>query len=198
MIMQSFYLCTTQAQIAELVQRQPTPALFFKSFLEFDTIPMASILAFDTRSIRKILDESNEEHFSTELYPIFYKNQIPKKTGKGYYYRNALDNALRNNQAGALTAIIEYIIKYQNSHVSAPLFKGKLETLLSKGIGLAPLFASNVFNYTFDFDEWPSAHHNGEDCSHPYLGSVFELRNKYPVVFPSKEFAEVDYSEEKN
>lgn len=88
------------------------------------------------------------------------------------------------------------MIKYQNNHVSAPLFKGKLEKLLSKGIELAPLLASKVFDYTFDFDDWPSAHHYDEEVTHPYLGSVYELRNKYTAVFPGEEFAEVDYSSE--
>ena len=123
---------------------------------------------------------------------------MPKKTGHGYYYRNAIDNALRNNQVGSVKTIIDYVVKYQNNYISAALFKGKLETLLQKGIPLAPLLASNVFNYTFDFDEWPSAHHNGEWCKKPYSDSIFELRNKYGTVFSSKDFEEIDYGGKNN
>jgi hypothetical protein len=39
----------------------------------------------------------NDEYFNPEI-PIFYRNKITKKNNqKKYYYRNAIDNALRNN-----------------------------------------------------------------------------------------------------
>ena len=57
---------------------------------------MVSILAFDSTSMLNLLSDDNAEYFD-EMYPIFYKNKIPKKKGHNYYYRNAIDNAIRNN-----------------------------------------------------------------------------------------------------
>lgn len=57
---------------------------------------MASILAFDSQTMEYLLNDGNSEYFDT-MYPIFYKNKIPKKSGKDFYYRNAIDNAIRSN-----------------------------------------------------------------------------------------------------
>jgi len=43
---------------------------------------------------------------------------------------------------------------------------------------MVELMKSNVFNFTFDFDEWPSSHHDDSNCSKPYNGSVFDIRYK--------------------
>lgn len=56
---------------------------------------MCSMLAFDSGSMGALLDERNKSHFS-ELYPIIYKNKVPKKNGD-YFYTNAIDIALKNN-----------------------------------------------------------------------------------------------------
>lgn len=68
---------------------------------------MLSILSFDSRTMKYLLDERFDDHFSGK-FPLFYKNKIPKgkllsrdeylegKEGK-FYYRSAIDNALRNN-----------------------------------------------------------------------------------------------------
>ena len=43
---------------------QPTPTVFFKSFLEFDGSNMVSILSFDSRSMNFLLDgEAHAEYF---------------------------------------------------------------------------------------------------------------------------------------
>ena len=76
---------------------QPKPQFFYKAFLELDVATMASILAFDSGSMSALLGDHNEAYFD-EKYPIIYKNKIPKKSGKDFFYRTALDNALRNNQ----------------------------------------------------------------------------------------------------
>ena len=65
--------------------------------MEIDVATMASILAFDSGSMAALLGDHNESYFD-EKYPIIYKNKIPKKSGKDFFYRTALDNALRNNQ----------------------------------------------------------------------------------------------------
>lgn len=57
-----------------------------------------------------LLSDSNAEHFDSE-FPIFYRNKIAKKGGK-FFYRSAIDSALRNNQVKAVSLMIQYIIKY--------------------------------------------------------------------------------------
>ena len=75
LLFQSLYVCKTQSDILHLVQNQPNPAVFFKSFLELDCSNMVSILCFDSRSMRELLDDKNSHHFSKD-FPIFYKNRI--------------------------------------------------------------------------------------------------------------------------
>ena len=187
LIMQSFYLCKTQGDIVKLVAIQPYPQFFYKSFLELDTATMVSILAFDSGSMSALLGDQNSKYFSAQ-YPIIFKNKILKKSGKNYYYRTAFDNAIRNNQVEAINKLIKYIITYQNNYVSASLFFKQIPILMEKGISLKGLFDSSVFTLTFDFDEWPSTHPNNLECSRPYIYNIFEIRDKYPLVFPEKEF----------
>jgi hypothetical protein len=52
--------------------------------------------------------------------------------------------------------MISYIVKYQNSFVYSHLFKFNLVELLLKEVEMTALLESDIFNYTFDFDEWPS------------------------------------------
>lgn len=61
---------------------------------------MTSILSFDSRSMAALLSDKHSIYFSEE-FPIFYKNKICKAKDK-YFYRSAIDNALRNNQVGAV------------------------------------------------------------------------------------------------
>jgi hypothetical protein len=65
-------------------------------------------------------------------------------------------------------------------------------TLLDKGLFVKSLFDSNVFNYEFDLDEWPSNHNNNEDLIRPYNDNLFELRHNYKTVFPEKEFMSLE------
>ena len=48
--------------------------IFLDSYLELDRINMVSILAFDSSTIGRILNEENEQYFQKD-YPIFYKNK---------------------------------------------------------------------------------------------------------------------------
>lgn len=50
------------------------------------------------------------------------------------------------------------------------------------------LVDSDVFNYTFDFDQWPSNHANFERALKPYHGSLFELRDEYSTIFTESKF----------
>jgi len=58
---------------------------------------MVSILAFDSRSLQELLAEKNKILFN-EQFPIIYKIKVAKSKGSNFYYTNAIDNALRNNQ----------------------------------------------------------------------------------------------------
>jgi hypothetical protein len=108
---------------------------------------MVSILAFDSRSMSYILDEKNEEFFDSN-YPLFYKNKVPKTNNKDkFFYRSAIDNALRTNQVSAIASMISYITKFQNNFVSSFLFIGNFNELLEKGVVLSELVSSSVFRF---------------------------------------------------
>jgi hypothetical protein len=104
LFIQSAQRLPSSTLILELVKSQPTPHIFMNSFLELDGTNLANILSFDSGSINAIFryDHENEkflndEYFNPEI-PIFYRNKITKKNNpRKYYYRNAIDNALRNN-----------------------------------------------------------------------------------------------------
>jgi len=78
------------------VNDQPNPAIFYKSLLELDGANMVSVLSFDSRCMEFLLDDEFNTFFSAK-YPIFYKNKIRKGADDKYYYRNAIQNALKNN-----------------------------------------------------------------------------------------------------
>ena len=96
---------------------------------------MTSILSFDSRSMQFLLDDCFSEHYDPK-YPIFYRNKASKGTGlnQRYFYRNSIDNALKNNQVGAVDSIIKYIIKYQNNYSSSYLFKKCLPLVMDMGV----------------------------------------------------------------
>lgn len=88
--------------------------------------------------------------------------------------------------------MIDYIVKYQNNYVSASLFYKQMPILMEKGISVVKLLNSNVFSFSFDYDEWPTNHKNDTACMRPYFNNIFELRNNYKTCFPEPEFAIVD------
>ena len=55
--------------------------------------------------------------------------------------------------------------------------------MIEKGVTLCDLFESNVFNYTFDFDSWPSTSKNTITMLRPYNGSFLKLRCQYHNIF---------------
>jgi hypothetical protein len=138
-----------------------------------------------------ILDESNAEHFTPE-YPLFYKNKMPKINNKEkFFYRSAIDSALRTNQTSAIEVIIEYIIKYQNNYVSSFLFKNNFIELVEKGLELSCLIEANVFRFSFDYDEWPSTHSDEKTYLRPFNGSLFDIRTQYRNIFPEPHMADM-------
>lgn len=90
---------------------QPNPSFFYKTFLELDCSNMVSILANDSRSIKHLLSEDNKHLFNKE-FPIIYKVKVAKKKGNSFYYTNAIDNALKNNQVEGVKYLIKYIIQF--------------------------------------------------------------------------------------
>jgi len=48
---------------------------------------------------------------------------------------------------------------------------------------MTPLLESNIFNWTFDFDEWPATHYNVSTQMRGFNQSYFKLRYNYPAVF---------------
>jgi hypothetical protein len=106
-----------------------------------------------------------------------------------FYYRSAIDNALRTNQVSAIGSMITYITKYQNNFVSSFLFINNFNELLEKGVELSPLVSSEVFRFQFDYDDWPSTHHDETTYYRPYNGSIFDIRNHYRTIFHEKKFA---------
>jgi len=154
---------------------------------------MVSILSFDSRSMAYLLQDKFECHFNGK-YPLFYKNKIQKGQSKEqkYFYRSALESALRSNQVRAVDIMIQYIVKYQNSFISSFLFLKIFPFLVEKSINITPLLNSNVFNHEFDYDEWPSTHYNSEDCLRPYNDNIFMIMKHYRTVFPEDEFRSME------
>lgn len=163
---------------------------------------MVSILSFDSRSMQHLLSDDFEDYFMKDS-PIFYRTKTQKGKMKEYrfFYRSAIDNALRNNQLKAAQLIIDYICKYQNNYFSSFLFDKIFVELFEKGINMVELLECNVFNFSFDYDDWPSSHFNDSEGSKPYNGSVFDIRYKqtYTDLFPEiEEMTDEDTFDENN
>ena len=93
---------------------------------------------------------------------------------------------------------MKYVVTYQNNFVSSFLFLRNFTTLLDKGIEVKELLDSQVFNYEFDLDEWPSTHFNDEEYLRPYNENLFDLRKHYKTVFPEDDFQTLEELSEKN
>jgi|TARA_B110000285_G_C15138101_1_gene628603 hypothetical protein len=109
---------------------------------------MTSILAFDSRSIKALLDDNNEEHFQSQ-FPIFYMTKYGNS--KENELSSAIDTSLENNQIRALNIIIQYVVKYQNNYVYSYLFTDNLLELITKGVEVSALLKSEIFYHRFDF-----------------------------------------------
>ena len=78
LLFQSLFLCTTASNIVDLVNDQPNPKTFYSAFLELEGANMLSILSFDSRTMRYLLDDEKFEEYFNSKFPLFYKNKIPK------------------------------------------------------------------------------------------------------------------------
>ena len=92
MLIQSLYACPTASEIESLVSAQPSPAIFFKVFLELDIKSMIAYLSFDSPSMMSLLNEKHNQYFEENdfdnKFPVFFKNRDQK---------SAIDVALGNN-----------------------------------------------------------------------------------------------------
>jgi hypothetical protein len=158
--------------------------MFYKSFLELNGANMVSMLAFDSRSMKVLLDEKTNKDYFKEEFPIFYRNKLQKSNNRNkFFYQSAIDVAYKNNAIVAIEFIIQYIIKYQNNFTSAFLFFKNITRLMNKGINLSALLGSDIFCYKIRYEEWPTTHWDKEELIMPYNGSIFEIRHAYEAVF---------------
>ena len=151
---------------------------------------MMSMLAFDSRSLVYLLSDQFDDYFSSD-FPIFYRQKIQKgkpisysdphlfKKNNKYFFRSAIDNALKNNQVQGIQLIINYIVSYQNNYSTSFLFLKNLPQIFEIDIEIRPLLESKVFNLEFDFDEWPTNHINPDTVMRPYNDSIFKIRHAY-------------------
>lgn len=109
-----------------------------------------------------------------------------------YFYRSAIDNALRNNQVRAIDLIIGYCVIYQNVYISSFLFKKNMHLIFEKGIEIKALLDSKIFNMEFEYEEWPAIHVNNETVRRPYNNSIFKLRTEYEKLFPEECFQPIN------
>ena len=143
---------------------------------------MVSYLAFDNRSIKSLLDTKNQEYFN-DKFPLFFKNEQGE---------SAIDIALRYNQIRSVNMMVAYMIQYQNTYVYAHLFEKNLIDLIEKGVNMSALFDSQIFNYQFDFDEWPTTSSNTDLIMRPYNKSMFKLRFEYSELYNDLHKAAID------
>jgi hypothetical protein len=79
--------------------------------------------------------------------------------------------------------MVEYILEYQNNFCYSTLFLNNFVTMLEKGCRCSELLSSDIFNYEFDFDQWPGTNSNTTKMIHPFSQSIFKLRDSYSVIF---------------
>ena len=169
LLFKSIYYSKTSEAISAIVQQQPKPAVFFKSMMELNGANFCSMLAFDSKSMIYLLSDKQAKFFDPN-YPVFYQNKHNRGSFEKpkYYFRNSVDIALENNQTRAVSAILDYIIKYQNNYISFFLFQRNFPILLKKGIKIAPILNSKVFTFNFEFFEWPGIHTNKQTLIRDY------------------------------
>lgn len=97
LLVQSLFACKTQSDIEKLVGMQPAPTIFFKVFLELGIKSMISYLAFDSKTMKELLDKEENFKYFDKRFPVFYKNEDGT---------TALDLALEHNQIRSVQLMI--------------------------------------------------------------------------------------------
>lgn len=126
--------------------------LFFKVSLELGIQNMIPFISFDQMSIKHLLDNKNNREYYDQKFPLFYSTNG----------RSAIDIALENNLLRSVTIMMNYVVEYQNNYVFNNLFTHLFVDFMNRGINVTPLLESKIFNTPFEYDEWPSIHHNTE------------------------------------
>ena len=160
--------------MTEIVKDQPNSLIFCKVFLELDMKSLLSYLAFDRRSIETILTKGNRD--VEHDYPLFFRNPDG---------RSAIDTALDLNQVLSVKLMIDYIIRYQNSHIYSHLFTYNLIDLIQKKVVCEDLFNSKILVFEINFIEWPDASRDRSKQFASYNESMFQVRHEYPNIFPT-------------
>ena len=127
-----------------------------------------------------LLGDDFSSYFSKQ-YPLIYRNKIQKGKAKKnqegkFFYRSAIDSALKCNQVKAVETIIQYVVDYQNHFISSYLFNKNLPDLIDVGIPVTNLFKSQIFQFNLDLDEWPQTHDNEDECIRYFNESIFQIR----------------------
>jgi hypothetical protein len=63
--------------------------------------------------------------------------------------------------------------------------------MIEKGVECIGLLNSNVFQYEFDYDDWPATHTDEGEYERPFNDSIFHIRSHYKTVFPESSFDEI-------
>ena len=108
-LIQGIFCCSSQDDMANLIESLPDTSIFFKSFLELDLANFVTILSFDSRCIKALLTESSTSKIDHQ-YPIFYKICQWSDGNKSIDTQTAVDIAYKNNQVQALNEIIKYVV----------------------------------------------------------------------------------------
>ena len=58
-----------------------------------------------------------------------------------------------------------------------------MSVIMEKGINVAEIVSSKVFNVQFDYDGWPVNHYNDDKVFKTFNGSYYHLRDKYSEIF---------------
>lgn len=167
LLFQSLFASRHQDDIESLIEAQPAPKVFYKSYDEINFSNMVTVLAFDNKTIDMLLN-TKKSHLFCPKYPLFFKSMCGA--------HSAVDISLNSNQIRAVNKIINYIIEHQNSFIFSYLFKDNLIQIMQKGIKVSKLLKSDIFQHTFEYELWPSIQTKNKSAVSYYNGSMFELR----------------------
>jgi len=64
--------CQNYKETAIIIEEQPFPQLFYRPYLELDLTNLVSILSFDSRSMKALINDEQCKKFDKQ-FPIFFK-----------------------------------------------------------------------------------------------------------------------------
>jgi len=117
-LIQSVFMCKSTQAIIELINIQPGPDIFFKSFMELDQANMVQIMAFDSPMIGALLGNKNAK-FNSQ-FPLFYK--MRQNLDGEIQILTPIKIAIKHNQIRALNLMVDYMVEHQNSFAFSFMF----------------------------------------------------------------------------